>query len=231
MKKIAILLFWLAAAFSGSAQSKWFSTYTDSAALVRDGNRIVQQMAARVQSLRPEWRLDKNIAIKNTTPYLIYIDSLTVNLPFWVEVIPPQQAFFEEVTGSKTAGYEAFGLFFNGFYIAHEMGHSIAALAGRDFKDAYSSEYDANTIGILYWRSIGEQKMLAKCYEYARRILGHLQNPVPAGVDAKQYITEHYMELAADPYKYGYIQFSQFVEIYENRQLPDFTAFIKNYKS
>ncbi|MBX2931629.1 MAG: hypothetical protein KF781_06780 [Chitinophagaceae bacterium] len=55
-----------------------------------------------------------------------------------------------------------------------------------------------------------------------------MKNPVPANENYKEYITKHYNELASDPYKYGYIQFSQFVEIYENNKLSGFGTFIKN---
>ena len=61
-------------------------------------------------------------------------------------------------------------------------------------------------------------------------MLKTLKNPVPKNEDYKKYITENYGKLASDPYKYGYIQFSQFVEIYENSKLPDFDTYIKNYK-
>ncbi|MCR6720981.1 MAG: hypothetical protein NVV59_12005 [Chitinophagaceae bacterium] len=57
-------------------------------------------------------------------------------------------------------------------------------------------------------------------------MLQSLKDPVPANENYKGYITSHYLELAADPYKYGYIQFKQFVEIYENKSLPDFDTYV-----
>jgi hypothetical protein len=147
----------------------------------------------------------------------------------WEEIIPPQKAFFAEVAGGENEGKEVFGLFFNGFYIAHELGHSISASAGKKFDNAYDSEYDANIIAILYWRTTSEKDNLKKCYDYAKKMLTTLKNPVPENEDFKKYVTQHYKELASDPYKYGYIQFSQFVEIYENKTMPDFDTYIKNY--
>lgn len=212
--------------------NKWFSTYSDSTALVTDANKIIRQMAERIYSKNSNIDLGKNSAIKNTTPNLIFINykKNTVNLPFWTEVIVPQKKFFAEVAGGENEGKEVFGLFFNGFYLAHELGHSFFANAGKKFDNAYDSEYEANTLAILYWRAIGESENLKKCYDYAQKMLKTLKNPVPENEDYKKYITENYGKLASDPYKYGYIQFSQFVEIYENKKLPDFDTYIKNYK-
>lgn len=230
MKKIIPLLCYVLSSTVSLGQSGWFTPYTDSVALVRDGNAIIRKMADRVQRINPKLIAGNTHAIKNTTPFLIYLDSLVVNLPMWTEVIPEQQAFFADVAGGREEGYKVFGLFFNGFYIAHEFGHSMVAASGKSIADAYASEYEANIIGILYWRSIGEKRRLRECYDYAKKMLVRLKNPVPPGTDPKQYITEHYYELAADPYQYGYIQFSQFVEIYENTRLPDFKNYIRSYQ-
>lgn len=227
MKTIITLLLSLFITVQVNAQNKWFSTYDDSTALVIDANKIIGKMTDEVLKANPAVKLLQNKAVKNTTPYLIYIDSVKVNLPFWTEVIPPQKKFFTEIAGGEKEGKEIFGLFFNGFYLVHELGHSFASSAGKKFDNVYDSEYNANMIAILYWRAAGEKDNLKKCYTYIKKILQTLKNPVPENEDYKKYITKHYYELASDPYKYGYIQFSQFVEIYENKALPDFSTFIK----
>ncbi len=229
MKYIITLLLTLSIVNVANAQNKWFSVYNDSTALVSDANEIIHQMSERVGRVNADIKLDNITAIKNTTPYLIYIDGATVNIPMWEEVIPAQKKFFAEVAGGENEGRAVFGLFFNGFYIAHELGHSIAASAGKKFDNAFDSEYDANVMAVLYWRTTKEKDKLETCYTYAKKMLETLKNPVPENENYKKYITEHYNELGADPYKYGYIQFSQFVEIYENKSLPDFDTFIKNY--
>ncbi len=230
MKNIITLILTFTIAIYANAENLWFSAYSDSAALVADANTIIQQMTEKIQNTNPEIQMPGNVAVKNTTPYLIYIDSATVNLPMWEEVIPPQKKFFQEIAGSENEGKEVFGLFFNGFYIAHELGHSISANAGKKFDNAFDSEYDANIIAILYWRTTEQNEKLEKCYSYAKQMLKTLKNPVPENENTKEYITQHYSKLAADPYQYGYIQFSQFVEIYEDQSLPDFDTFIKNYE-
>lgn len=228
MKKFLVIIIAFIC-FQTNAQTRWFTTYSDSAALVIDANKIVQQFNTKIKKLNPAIPLHNSKAIKNTTLSLIYIDSLTIHLPLWEEIIPQQKHFFTEVAGGVSQGEDVFGLFFNGFYLVHELGHSLSARAGKKFDNAYDSEFEANVVGILYWRSSGEKANLEKCYTYAKQMLTTLKDPVPENEDYKAYITKHYYELSSDPYKYGYIQFSQFVEIYEDKKLPDFDTFIKNY--
>lgn len=228
MKKSIIILA-LLTYFQSNAQNKWFETYSDSALFVNDANTIVREFANKIKAINPEIEIDAK-AIKNTKPYLIFYSpkNNVVNLPFWDEVMPQQKDFFTEIAGGKEEGKKAFGIFFNGFYLAHELGHALASKTGKKFDNLYDSEYYANQIGISYWKVTGQQKLLKECYKYSQKILEHLKNPVPENENYKEYITGHYNELASDPYKYGYIQFSQFVEIYENKNLPTFDTFVKN---
>lgn len=224
MKKTLALLALIFICNISFAQNKWFSLYADSSALVKDADEITRQF---ISDLERVVQLDIKVE-KHTTPYLIYNDKNIIHLPFWNEVIQPQKQFFAEVAGGEKEGKEVFGLFFNGFYLAHEAGHILAAATGKKYDNAYSSEYDANALSILFWKKNGQQKNLEKCYQYAKQMLKTLKNPVPEGEDYESYITTHYNELASDPYKYGYIQFSQLAEIYENKTLPDFDTFVKN---
>lgn len=236
MKKL-VFLFILLWCFKSNAQNQWFQTYSDSILLVIDANAIVQDFANKVEKINPNiqlkikneiFKLSHNKAIKNTTPYLIYIDSTIINLPFWDELIPEQKDFFADVDGGKNEGKEVFGLFFNGFYLTHELGHSLFAFAGKHFDNAYDNEFAANKLAILYWMAVGEDNNLNKCYLYAKKMLNTLKNPVPPNENYKDYISLNYYQLASDPYKYSYIQFSQFIEIYEDEDLPSFEDFIKN---
>lgn len=235
MKYFSLALFFvlsICSSVSLSAQSKWFSLYTDSLTMVKDANAIVQDIRSTVQKANPALKLDANTAIKNTSPYLIYMDLElhTVNLPFWTEVIPEQKGFFAEVAGGEAQAKEVFGLFFNGFYLAHEYGHAFSENAGKKFSNAFDGEYDANVFAMLYWRKAGKEKELLLCYNYAKKMLQTLKDPVPQGEDYRQYMTKHYQELSSDPYKYGYIQFKQFVDVYESKAFSNFNAFVKEYK-
>ncbi len=229
MKNIIIILLITSTISQANAQKKWFSTYNDQTTLVTDAYKIVKQMETKIQNANKNIKLRNNVIVKNTTPSLIYINNDTINLPLWQEVIAPQKKFFAEVSGGENEGKKFFGLFFNGFYLVHEIGHSIALSAGKKFENAFDAEYDANIFAILYWRTTDNKDKLKICYSYAKKILATLKNPVPENENFKEYITKHYEEFSFDPYKYGYIQFSQFVQIYENKKLPDFDTFVKNY--
>jgi hypothetical protein len=58
-----------------------------------------------------------------------------------------------------------------------------------------------------------------------------LPNPVPANMSEEEYFTKNYEQASQNPYIYGYMQFRQFMQIYEDKSLPDFDVFIKNYLS
>lgn len=229
MKHFLVILLFLTFPFI-KAQSNWFSTYSDSIQLTRDANKLIKEVAQKVYDSNSEISIDGNIALKNTTPYLIFIKDSQVNLPLWQEVISPQKMFFTEISGSEEEGKKVFGLFFNGYFLVHELGHSLAQNQGKIYKNAYDSEYDANQFAIIYWRESEYKNQLEQCYTYAKSILNHLKNPVPKNEDFKKYVTEHYDELSSDPYQYGYIQFSQIIEIYENRELPNLKTYLTNYK-
>ena len=125
-------------------------------------------------------------------------------------------------TGHSVIAFGLFGLFFNGFYIIHELGHGTDAYltkkANRKYLDFYEGEYLANQVAIAYWQEAGYEKELQKCYQYALKFTKQLPNPVPKGEDPLKFFNTNYDELSKDPFKYGYYQFKQFVEIYENRK-------------
>ena len=224
-----VILFISLGAYS---QNKFFHLYPDSAILVQDANYIVTDFSASLNAISPVFSTQPQ-AILNTKPFLIFYSAKSnqVNLPIWDQVIPHQKEFFYKLGGSEKKGKEIFGLFFNGFYLPHELGHAIQNAANKRESDLFKNEYFANTIAILYWRKVKRTKELRKCYKYAKQMVRQLPNPVPRGEDPIKYFNEHYQELGADPYKYGYYQFAQFVEIYENKTLMDFEEYISDYLS
>ena len=209
------------------SQKKFFHLYLDSALLVQDANYIVADFSVNLNAISPVFSSHPK-AILNTKPFLIFYSpkSNQVNLPIWDQVIPQQKDFFYKLGGNEKKGKEIFGLFFNGFYLPHELGHAIQNAANKRESNLYQNEYFANTIAILYWRKVKRTKELRKCYKYAKQMVRKLPNPAPPGENAIKYFNEHYQELGADPYKYGFYQFAQFVEIYENKTLKGFDEFI-----
>jgi hypothetical protein len=229
MKKLLILIV-LLISLGAYSQKKFFRVYHDSAILVQDANHIVAAFSAHLNAISPVFTSQPK-AILNTKPFLIFYSpkSNQVNLPIWNQVIPQQKEFFYKLGSNEKKGKEIFGLFFNGFYLPHELGHAIQNATNKKVSNLYQNEYFANTIAILYWRKAKRTKELRQCYKYAKQIVRQLPNPAPEGEDPIKYFNEHYQELGADPYKYGYYQFAQFVEIYENKTLRSFDDFIKEF--
>lgn len=212
------------------SQQSLFQTYKDSALLVQDANRQISQFTERVNKIK-RVMTNQPTAILNTKPYLIFYASRAnlVNLPLWDQVMTAQKAFFTQLSGSESKGKEVFGLFFNGFYLPHELGHALQTAVQKRDSSLYANEYFANQVAILYWRSVNRTKALEQCYQYARQFASQLKSPVPPGEDEEAYFNSHYNELGADPFKYAYFQFNQFIRIYEDETLGNFDDFIKTY--
>jgi hypothetical protein len=228
LHKTLLTLAILVLSFGAHAQKNFFYTYTDSAKLVGDANSILTDFTSRVNTIHTIF-VTQPLAVLNTKPFLIFYSSKSnkINLPIWRQVMAEQKTFFSELAGSKKEGESMFGYFFNGFYLPHEAGHALQHAAGKSEPNLYKNEYVANEIALLYWRKMGRMRELKHCYKLAKKIVRALPSPVPTGQDPVKYFNEHYEELGADPYKYGYYQFAQFVKIYEDRKLKEFDSFIK----
>jgi len=229
MKNILLILVIFCGANLLIAQNQIFKTYQDKVALQKDAENLVELFTNDLKKIEPTISFDIKSRI-NTTPYLIYYDGKNeVSLPYWEEVIPPLKQFLTQVSGSEEKGKEVFGLFFNGFYIPHELGHALEHAKAGDVENGYESEYFANTIAILWWRKQGKEKELKKCYEYTKEIIKKLPNPIPEGQTMEQYFSENYRAATQDPAVYGFFQFTQFIKVYEDKTLPDFDTFVSNY--
>jgi len=226
MKKITtiVVLLWLSN--NAVAQKKWFTTYQDSVALVKDATIITKTFTKDLKKIDPTFKFDIKTVL-NTTPYLIFFYKDAANIPLWDQVIPEQKQFFYQLAGSESEGKKAFGLFFNGFYLPHELGHAFEFVLRGNINNSYESEYLANTIGFLWWKKQHRDAELKQCYEYAKKMWSQLPNPVPEGSTVGEFFSKNYEEATKDPFVYGYLQFKQFIDIYENKNLPDFDTFIK----
>jgi hypothetical protein len=113
-------------------------------------------------------------------------------------------------------------------YLIHEYGHAYQEIYDFDnSKVSYQNEHLANTIAMLYWRKIGKTKELDEYYELAKKMFKKLPNPVPAGENKEDYFTKNYEAAASNPFVYAYMQFGQFIAIYEDKNLPEFDVFMK----
>ena len=229
MKKIISCSLLLLCLQTVKAQKKWFTIYQDSVALVKEATKISEKFKKDVYNFKKDDKFTTT-TILNTTPYLIFFDGKNqVNIPLWSQVLPELKAFTKEVTGSEEEGKRMFGLFFNGFYLIHEYGHAYQETYDyKNSKVSYQNEHLANTIAMLYWRKIGKKKELKQCYELAKTMFAKLPNPVPDGMTKEEYFTKNYEEATQNPFVYAYMQFGQFIEIYEDQSLPSFNEFMKS---
>lgn len=225
MKKIIVFSLLLSIQI-GMAQKNWFTTYTDSIALVKEAKMITQSFTKDIKKGNKNLKYEIKIVL-HTTPYLIYFYKDAANIPLWEQVIPEQKQFFYEIAGSEVEGKKFFGLFFNGFYLPHELGHAYEYVLKGETLGSYKGEYFANTVAILWWKKHHRNKELQQCYEAAKKMWAKLPNPVPEGSTIEEYFSKNYEKASENPYIYGYMQFKQFIEIYEDKNLPDFDMFIK----
>lgn len=95
----------------------------------------------------------------------------------------------------------------------------------------YGEEFEVNLNAMNYWSSVGKTTGLEKCCQFARAFLT-IPDPVPEDVvDRTAWFNQHDWELGPRPEKYGYFQFSQFVDIYENHDRIPIDEYLKIYIS
>ena len=229
MRIVSVMAIVIMACTSSVAQQKWFTLYHDSVALVNDANAISNRFINDVKRMKKDLTFGPEVIV-NTQPNLVFYADNTVNLPLWEEVDPGIKGFFSTIAGSEADGEKIFGLMFNGFYLIHELGHALQdAIDPAELTGSYEHEYSANVIAMLYWKKVGRSEQLQECYEEVKKASARLRDPVPAGTEKEQYFTEQYYQAAQDPFVYAYMQFYQFIEIYEDPAMPDFDTFLKEY--
>lgn len=173
-----------------------------------------------------------------TTPLLVYFDSRNTSMHYtlWSDLDAQSKAFFNQIAGNDEAeAKKIFGLFFNGFYVPHEMAHYLSHISGDKARlHTYEGELFANQLAMVVWREIMPERALKNVYESAKNILPKLKNPVPEGENEAKWFSKNYNKIveSQDPYTYGYFQFSQIVKVYEDETLKKKTldGFLENYK-
>lgn len=210
------------------SQNQWFEIYNDSTQLVIDYNLLMNDFENQVKQIDSsvnlnglQFKIVNEGGFYNPNDHTVYLN-LYQTTPQWVV------DFSTEIAGGKQQGEALSGLFFFGFFMPHEIAHGLQFSLNKQKADEYHNEFEANQIAMAYWKKVGKEKELEKCYKVAKKALLKLKNPIPAGEDEKKYFTKFYLEFVKDPYKYGYIQFQQIVTIYEDKSQPDFDSLIKN---
>ncbi len=230
MKKVLLLLL-LPVAISVSAQQKLFNTYSDSAKLVSAANEITGSFFMKLKQADPSYIQTPRAVLNTDTRLVFYLaENNTINLPLWSQLSPTLQSFFYKLAnGDEAEGKKIFGAFFNGYFIARELGHIVQFTKEKGMTNKYKAAYFANILAILFWRESAYSKQLEKCYNYVNSILKTLPDPVPAGENTEDYFQKNYEKLLQDPQKFEYFQFSQFKTIYEDKSLKGFDGYLNNY--
>jgi quinol monooxygenase YgiN len=220
---------------SGSqAQDVLFQLYRDSASLARDATPIVADFNNRVKRIRPELAFNVGFLVY-TTPGMVYYAPKSKNVvtSLYHELPEEHKTFFNTYSDNEEDAKQFFAIFFNGFYIAHELGHGlVSAFEFSDPKAMYWEEFEANLIAMNYWSSVGKTAELEKCYQFAKAFLAKVPDPVPNDAEDRiAWFNENYWELGPQPEKYGYFQLSQFVDIYENHNRIHIDEYLEIYIS
>ena len=80
-----------------------------------------------------------------------------------------------------------------------------------------------------WWRKHGQEANLKSCYDFAQNIMGILPNPVPKGMTVEEYFNKNYDQVSSNPFIYGFLQFGQFIKVYNDKSLGDFDTLIRSY--
>lgn len=214
----------------------FFEMHEDSLSLKSIVEPLTNIFRTRVRkagfSLKPDFK-----SSMKTTPLLIYYDvNYNIHYPYWYDLDNNSKQFLLSITNNEAEAKKLFGLFFNTFYLPHEMAHYLSHISGDKAKlGSYEGEYFANQLAMLFWRDQGYfETQLRECYDMAKKVLPKLKNPVPAGENETEWFSKNYNKIVAshDPYTYGYFQFSQVIQIYEDEALKKQTlaGFLDEYK-
>lgn len=226
-KWLIIFVAWFLTDFSCIGQNVWFERYQDSISSVKAAEIIKNQFVEDVNKVFPELNLRLDV-VQQTTPLLIYYQNKTAYFPLWKQLPNVLKDWLHTIGGNEIEGQDIFRLFFNGFYLPHELAHGFEDAIGT-LGQFYHHEKIANSIALLWLRKHGYHQELEMCYQKAKEILTKLPDPVPNGISTENFFTDNYYQilLDGDPGVYGFMQFTQFVSVYEDDTLPTFEAFIK----
>lgn len=232
-KTASILLLALLPAFSNQAfsQAKPFTIITDSVTLRKENDLLIKDFEKRVRKINGSVELKGLRTVVKDSLFAGYylFKTNSIYLSTWPAQPKVIKNFCTGIMGSKAAGEKLAAMYFYGFFLPHEIGHGLQFNANVRKGNEYDNEYEANVIALLYWKERGKEKELRECYEIAKQVVAKLPNPIPANEDTKQYFTVHYDEMSQNAGQYAYMLFSQIVTIFEDKSLPDFNTYIKQY--
>lgn len=145
---------------------------------------------------------------------------------------PPIQGFFAQWAAHDMPGRppeELFDSLFNGFLVAHELGHWVDDQSDRALKlDHYQAELQANRFAIAF-AALDPETAPRRAQVVGRfSFLGTLPDPVPAGEDHRAWFNANYAGLPGrDPIAYNWFQGELMRQAWAMRDQADFCALVK----
>ena len=163
--------------------------------------------------------------------FYLYADR-SVHLSRWVDLPQPLKEFITVWAAQGTMGLnpeQMFGEIFNDFLVAHELGHYLAHMSGRNRKlDPTDGETEANQIALAFWSlNDTDRERLPFRYENYTKFLLALPNPVPEGQDPRKYLAQNYSKVSQDGLAYGWYQGRFLKDAWGKRSERDFCGWVK----
>ena len=156
----------------------------------------------------------------------------SVHLTRWTDLPPPFKDFIAAWAAQGTMGLRPEDMFreiFNDFLVAHELGHYLKHLSGRaQTLDPTDAETEANRIALAFWAlDPTERERLPARYANFTNALLTLPDPVPSGLNARDYLAENYAIVARNGVAHGWYQGRFMKEAWEKRGERDFCGWVK----
>jgi len=179
------------------------------------------------------------LVVMQSSPNIIYFQKLSdssgrIVVSVWEELIVEQKNLFnswasrvsEDITGEYLFK-ELFEESFSCISIAHEMTHYLQFSLDLELT-RWDSENQANIFAVAFMQlqEDGEER-LKRFIDLIRPIYEGMEDPTPEGEDLRDYFNKNYRQLMVDPEKYGYYQFKQTIEAYDNRDNLNFDDLVK----
>lgn len=203
-------------------------------ALLLTLNRITPAIVMQVQQAIDKHKLDVKLSpapkvVNQLTHGIVSFDSPSneIQITGWDELPLPQKEYLKNFAGGEAQAKELFGLTAYGYNIFHAMGLWLLSQKGI-ISNTYESEYFANQFAVAFLKNIGQQENLKKLYDYMKAGLENHSLNIPAGTDLKEYLTKNYLEIIKkNPADHYTIQGMQFIEIMDDKNLPNFEELVR----
>ena len=191
---------------------------------------IRDRFAAAVQACGVEPAFVPAVSISTDASVISYYRK-TLIIGRWEELPPPIHGFADAWASEVMPGESGQALYdkiFNGFLVAHELGHWVGDWSGRWVTlDRWDSEMEANQFAIAFATldptTAADLEKTVSMFEFLHAGPG----PTPAGEDERTYFDENYEALSTrDPMGYSWFQGRLMQLAWDQRGNADFCELV-----